>query len=173
MVGPASEGLPSLTSLYINRCISVKGKYTNRLVDGLTDLVSHPTRCPIEVLHVAGDSTDSKFQLRGLIVDFLLNLLVNETLLELNITSHKAGDALALTMAKVVQANKKLEKLFWDDNDLTSLGYKKFKVGLQRNTTLIYVSYPFHDLNLKSEKRTEPDTDKVLSFIQNHVVSAH
>jgi len=78
--------------------------------------------------------------------------------------------ALAFALGKVLQHNKTLQTLFWDDNLTTMAGLKMFKIGLGRNYSLRYMPLPV--LDMANILKTEPDLNAVVQIstaIQQHV----
>lgn len=77
---------------------------------------------------------------------------------------------MAIALAKVLQANSILGTLFWDGNNTSAVGFKKFLYGLRKSTSLKRMPLPVHDIgNVKMEKASETVFDswhKVLFEIQ-------
>lgn len=53
-----------------------------------------------------------------------------------------AGDSLAIALGKVLQANRKLKHVVWEDNCVNAIGWRKFIGGLERNGTLLSSTIP-------------------------------
>jgi hypothetical protein len=100
---------------------------------------------PIRKLKIQG-GTNSR--LKGDLINLILGIINNKTIEELDVMGHQCGDSLALVLGKVLQHNKVLSTLYWDDNTTTLNGLKVFKIGLERNSSLRKMPLPLLDMAL-------------------------
>jgi Ran GTPase-activating protein (RanGAP) involved in mRNA processing and transport len=130
----------NLRELTMNRLFTRRTKDRQSAINSISALID---KSKIEKLRITGGA---KSQLKQDIIPFVLQLMNNKTLKLLDISSHGVGDTLAIALAKVIQHNKSLETLFWDENDITYNGLKLFKIGLERNKTIKKMPLPLLDL---------------------------
>eukprot|EP01133_Synstelium_polycarpum_P017740 gene17740-21152_t len=99
--------------------------------------------CPLETLHVAGNSAG---RLRAEIIPLAQALLKNDTITELDISGHHAGDDLAINLGRVIQVNRTIKTLYWDENLTTTVGMEYFSIGFRRNPSLQHMPLPVLDI---------------------------
>jgi len=68
-------------------------------------------------------------------------------------------------LAKVLQANRYIEVLSWDDNGISVSGYHMFLVGLSKNQTLKEMLLPLNDINAGGKEK-EKEMTKIINEIQ-------
>ncbi|KAN0042785.1 hypothetical protein ACTA71_012708, partial [Dictyostelium dimigraforme] len=158
--------LPKLKHLYINRNFTINtdlmnklsiSKVTSKLTGGsdssggsgggvgsgslgnavksLVKLISPSSfsLCPLETLHFAGQNNG---RLKVDIIPLAHALLKNDTITEIDISGHHAGDDLAITLGRVIQVNKTIKTLYWDENLTTTVGLEYFSIGFKRNQSI-------------------------------------
>mmetsp|Transcript_19923 Transcript_19923/g.27846 ORF Transcript_19923/g.27846 Transcript_19923/m.27846 type:complete len:999 (+) Transcript_19923:84-3080(+) len=164
--------LRKLKKLFMNRIFLSKSKLRGKAIEALNYLISDDTKehCPIEILHLAGEGRDSKTQLKDDLLQFVFSLLVNNRIKELNISGHGVGDALATALSKVIQSNKTLQAIYYDDNFTTLEGLLKIKVSLSRNQTLLKLPTPYRDVTFIRIERIDL-LDQIISSIQEMLAS--
>jgi len=147
--------MPLLQTLYMNSIFESRTKERAAAVESLIRIVDSSAEnsnatsnggLRLRVFHCAGDITNPRRQLREDILPLVFHLMLNETLQELKISGHSVGEALAITLSKVIQCNKNLQVLEWDDNRTTYQGFKKFQIALERNSSLIRMPLPYKDI---------------------------
>ncbi|EAL64096.1 hypothetical protein DDB_G0286681 [Dictyostelium discoideum AX4] len=89
--------------------------------------------CPLETLHFAGQNNG---RVKGDIIPLAHALLKNDTITEIDISGHHAGDDLAITLGRVIQVNKTIKTLYWDENLTTTVGLEYFSIGFKRNQSI-------------------------------------
>jgi len=104
----------------------------------------------------------SRSALRADILPFIYNLITNKSVEHLDISSHLVGDQLAFGLRKVLIHNIKLKSLFWDENDITYQGFKVFKFGLERNSSLTAMPASLRDINNILKNETEDEKKETL-----------
>eukprot|EP00029_Vermamoeba_vermiformis_P011290 TRINITY_DN616_c0_g3_i1.p1 TRINITY_DN616_c0_g3~~TRINITY_DN616_c0_g3_i1.p1 ORF type:complete len:1196 (-),score=549.69 TRINITY_DN616_c0_g3_i1:108-3239(-) len=148
----SEKAAPNLTELNMNRLFTRRTKDRQQAIIGVSNLIQNSN---IAKLRMTGGA---KSQLKQDLLPFVFNLINNNTLKVLDISSHAVGDALAIALAKVLQHNRSLHTLFWDDNEVTLSGLKIFKIGLERNKTVKKMPLPLLDLAniIKGDQSTGP-----------------
>ncbi|KAF2074609.1 hypothetical protein CYY_004079 [Polysphondylium violaceum] len=99
--------------------------------------------CPLETLHIAGSSHG---RLKSEIVPLAQALLKNDTITEIDISGHQAGDDLAIALGRVIQVNRTIKTLYWDENLTTTVGMEYFVNGFKKNPTLQHMPLPVLDI---------------------------
>ncbi|EFA80322.1 hypothetical protein PPL_07153 [Heterostelium album PN500] len=160
--------LPKLKHLFINRNVgsatptdfisqtlsltrvtqSIKGTSSASAANAIKALVQliSPNAfalCPLESLHIAGSSNG---RLKAEIIPLAQALLKNDTIFEIDISGHHAGDDLAIALGRVIQVNKTIRTLYWDENLTTTVGMEYFSMGFRRNQTLLHMPLPVLDV---------------------------
>jgi hypothetical protein len=80
------------------------------------------------------------------LVPVIESLCWNETLEELDISGQFGGDGIAVALSKILLVNKTLKRLYWDNNETTSVGFKRFWEGFKRNSGLLRMHMPLNDV---------------------------
>jgi leucine-rich repeat-containing protein 16 len=141
------ERSPMLEELTMNRMFARRTKSRTQAIQSLISILELR---PIKVLRVQGGGS-SKLKLD--LTPLVFGLINNRVLAELDISGNQTGDGLAVALGKVLQHNKAIHTLYWDDNSTTINGLRLFKLGLVRNDSLRKMPLPLLDLSemLKSE----------------------
>lgn len=143
-----AKGCPRLIYLDLSENLSAKSKRTTgatqKGVKALISLLEAGEACPIECLQLRGSKATVP------VVEDILALIadigVNDTLEELNLSGNSLGNKGAVALGKMVQTNKALHTLVWDDNGTGPQGFQAFAVGLERNKTLKSMPLPVNDI---------------------------
>ncbi|EGG24398.1 hypothetical protein DFA_06548 [Cavenderia fasciculata] len=137
----------SLAGRVVNRTIPSASNTTHaaNAVKALVQLIqpSSFALCPLETLHFAGSNNG---RLRADIIPLAQALLRNDTIMELDIAGHHAGDDLAITLGRAIQVNRTLKTLYWDENLTTTVGLEYFSIGFRRNQSLQHMPLPVLDI---------------------------
>eukprot|EP01132_Coremiostelium_polycephalum_P006588 gene6588-8155_t len=182
--------LPKLKHLYLNRNLAVAStdlitqtfsltRVTSSLKGGgnvntgsasnavkaLVNLISPASfsLCPLESLYVAGNSNG---RLRNEIVPLAQALLKNDTITELDISGHHAGDDLAICLGRVLQVNRTIKTLYWDENLTTTVGMEYFATGFKRNQTIQHMPLPVLDI---AEFLQQPENSPSMQMIKERL----
>ncbi len=148
VAGALAKGCPRLRYLDLSENFSMKAKRApgsaQKGVKALIALLSAGEACPIECLQLRG----SKAAVPVLedILALIADVGVNDTLEELNLSGNSLGNKGAVALGKMVQTNKALHTLVWDDNGTGPQGFQAFAVGLERNKTLKSMPLPVNDI---------------------------
>eukprot|EP01122_Echinamoeba_exundans_P012442 TRINITY_DN5195_c0_g2_i1.p1 TRINITY_DN5195_c0_g2~~TRINITY_DN5195_c0_g2_i1.p1 ORF type:complete len:1181 (-),score=330.57 TRINITY_DN5195_c0_g2_i1:92-3634(-) len=141
------ERSPMLEELSMNRMFARRTKSRTQAIQSLISILELR---PIKVLRVQGGGSS---KLKQDLTPLVFGLINNRVLAELDISGNQTGDGLAVALGKVLQHNKAIHTLYWDDNSTTINGLRLFKLGLVRNDSLRKMPLPLLDLSemLKSE----------------------
>lgn len=145
------ERSPNLEELTMNRMFARRTKSRSQAIQSLISILELR---PIKVLRVQGGGS-SKLKLD--LTPLVFGLINNKTLAELDISGNQTGDGLAVALGKVLQHNKAIHTLYWDDNSTTINGLRMFKLGLERNDSLRKMPLPLLDLS----EMLKTDADRV------------
>jgi len=138
-----NEGLKFLD---ISGNLSAKAKRTqpgSRAVEALVALLE--SDCPLESLELRGGKS-AQPRLEDLLT-FIYAIGVNDSLLQLNVNGNGMGNKGAIALGKMLQTNKTLHTLHWDDNGTTLPGFQAFLIGLDRNRALKTMPLPVNDIS--------------------------
>ncbi|KAH3757268.1 RasGTPase-activating protein [Pelomyxa schiedti] len=142
---------PSIRAVNLSGCFGgvPKGpKPRSEVVHALVKLVTGS--CQVEKLNVSGGVKPTQ-QLGKAIIPFLQGLASNNTLTELDISSHGFGNSGALALAGALQVTTKLKIISWDDNvvGLSGLYYVRDSLKCAQTRKVLYsLHVPYNDIQL-------------------------
>lgn len=142
------ERSPALEELTMNRMFARRTKNRSQAINSLISILELR---PIRALRVQGGGNS---KLKGDLSALVFGLINNKTLQELDISGNQSGEPVAVALCKLLQHNKSLHTLYWDDNMTLINGLRLFKIGLDRNDTLRKMPLPLLDMSemLKSDQ---------------------
>jgi len=154
----------NLRELILDRNFDKPSKLRTKAMTTLGSLINSET-CKIEKLSLQGTKG---FGLRSDLLPFIFSLMANRTVKSLNISNNACGNGLALALAKMLQANKTVEVLHWDENGTNLQGYLMFYVGLLKNQALREMPIPLADI-AAAGKEKEKEIIKIMNDIQQYL----
>jgi Ran GTPase-activating protein (RanGAP) involved in mRNA processing and transport len=149
--------------LILNNNFDKKSKLRPQAIASLIGLVNDENSS-IETLHLANSSKLSS--LKEDIMPFIFCLMTNKKLKELDICGNQIGNSLALAIGKVLQTNRTLESLIWDDNNITFQGFQMLHSGLLKNSVLKNMPLPLNDITAILKEKQIPFLLELLKNIQ-------
>ena len=157
----------SVKRLDLSRNLPTKGKSRDLAVEGLINLITSPESA-LEYLTFCG----SKGTQLGADMLRLIDAMGDAVITGLDITGHAIGNKGASSLGKMLQSNHTLSALSWDENGTTLIGFKNFRKGLKRNTTLKYMSLPILDIEAAISKESDkPGFLKVIRDLESCIVN--
>eukprot|EP00026_Physarum_polycephalum_P003167 Phypoly_transcript_03177.p1 GENE.Phypoly_transcript_03177~~Phypoly_transcript_03177.p1 ORF type:complete len:811 (+),score=167.67 Phypoly_transcript_03177:73-2505(+) len=153
LTGSDPQPLLKLKTLTLDRNIALldRGPANKRHLKGhgikaLTKLISQKSNllCPIETLKF---SATTNTRLRYEILPIITALATNETITDLDITGHYAGDDLAVALGRALQVNHTLRTLYIDENQVSVVGLEFKKKKKKKNFTLTRMPIPVIDIS--------------------------
>ena len=162
LVCQALANSQSLTSIDLSRNFSkVPTKGRGQAIEDLIFLIS--SDCPLEKLSLAGSKN---FNLKTDILSFIDAVATNDTLLFLDISSNQFGNKGAIAIGKMLQTNRKLEHLVWEDNGTTLYGFTAVVNGLERNKTVKEMPLPILDISNAFKNDPPEGLQKTMTRLQ-------
>jgi len=155
----------SLKSIDLSRNYSPKpGKGRGQMIEDLISLIN--SECPLENLRLRGSKNSC---LKTDLLSFIDGVGTNDTLLYLDISSQQIGNKGAMALGKMLQTNRKLKNLIWEDNGTTLFGFSAVATGLERNRYLKEMPIPIIDITNSMTKQSEDPIrlQKCLARIQS------
>lgn len=155
----------SLNTLDISCNFSVKpSKSRNQSIESVIDLIS--SECPLERLILQGNKATA---LKNDILPIFDALGSNATLLSIDVSGQQIGNKGAMAIGKMLQANRKLKHLIWEDNGTTLFGFNALANGLERNKFMKEMPMPILDIAnaLKSDnpRQVQKCVDRIQSLL--------
>uniref|UniRef100_A0A6B2KWZ6 Ras-GAP domain-containing protein n=1 Tax=Arcella intermedia TaxID=1963864 RepID=A0A6B2KWZ6_9EUKA len=150
------EGVLALCEgLYHNNCLNQLNINRNfrstekraKMIHALTEMVNS-TNLKLASLSIAGANkgTNKDSRLKESIIPLLTSIAHNTTLTELDISGHAFGIQGAITLARVLEVNRTLMKINWDDNNVGLIGFQNISKGLKENGTVVDMPLPMSDV---------------------------
>jgi len=152
----------SLSVLNISNNFEKPSKQRTESIRSLINYLNAQS-CGVDTLHVTGSS---RSQLKNDLVPLIFSMMANKTLKTLDVTGNQAGNTLALALSKMLQVNRTLESLTWDDNGTTIGGFLMFKQGLLKNKILRHMPLPSVDIHEYMNRAKDSDIEKITKDIQ-------
>ena len=157
----------SIKRLDLSRNLPSKGKARDLAVESLINLITSP-ESSLEYLTFCG----GKGTQLGADMLRLIDAMGDAVITGLDITGHAIGNKGASSLGKMLQSNNVLTSLSWDENGTTLVGFKNFRKGLKRNTTLKYMSLPILDIETALSKESDkPGFLKVIRDLESCIVN--
>eukprot|EP01105_Mastigella_eilhardi_P017811 TRINITY_DN4104_c0_g1_i1.p1 TRINITY_DN4104_c0_g1~~TRINITY_DN4104_c0_g1_i1.p1 ORF type:complete len:848 (+),score=205.28 TRINITY_DN4104_c0_g1_i1:87-2546(+) len=158
----------TLTALSLARLEPrMSASYKNRKpIECLADLLA--SACPLQELDVTAHPRNP---LRKDVLPLVFGAFCSKTLRSLAISGHQAGDALPTMLATLLQINKTVSSLQWDDNLTSTEGFRIFNIGFQVNQALTVMQLPLQDIarELVHNPHAADELRALLVVIQEHL----
>mmetsp|Transcript_13697 Transcript_13697/g.28925 ORF Transcript_13697/g.28925 Transcript_13697/m.28925 type:complete len:669 (-) Transcript_13697:115-2121(-) len=152
----------SIVDLNLSRNFSAKpSKSRDQLVEDLIELINN--ECPLERLILQGNKTLS---MKSDLLSFIDGLGTNDSLLSLDISGHQMGNKGGMAIGKMLQTNRKLKHLVWEDNGTTFFGFNAVANGLERNKFLKEMDLPIIDISNALKNDNATSLQKCMTRIQ-------
>lgn len=157
----------SLKRLDLSRNMPSKGKSRDLAIEGLINLITSPDSALEHFTFCGGKGTQL-----GADMLRLIDAMGDAVITGLDISGHGIGNKGASSLGKMLQSNHALVSLVWDENGTTMPGFKNFRKGLKRNSTLKSMSLPILDIESALSKESDkPGFLKVIKDLEACIVN--
>ena len=157
----------SVKRLDLSRNLPTKGKSRDLAIEALINLITSPESVLEYFTFCGGKGTQL-----GADMLRLIDAMGDAIITGLDITGHGIGNKGASSLGKMLQSNHTLTALSWDENGTTVIGFKNFRKGLKRNSTLKYMSLPILDIESALSKESDkPGFLKVIRDLESCIVN--
>jgi len=153
----------SLTTLDISCNFSQKpSKVREQAIEDLNDLIA--SECPLERLIFQGNKATA---LKNDLLPLIDAIGTNDSLLSLDISGHQLGNKGAMAIGKMLQTNRKLKHLIFEENGTTLFGFNALANGLERNKFLKEMPMPIIDIASALKSENPKSVQKCMNRIQS------
>jgi len=157
----------SVKRLDLSRNMPSKGRSRDLAVEGLINLITSPESSLEHFTFCGGKGTQL-----GADMIRLIDAMGDGIITGLDISGHGIGNKGASSLGKMLQSNHTLLSLIWDENGTTLVGFKNFRKGLKRNSTLKSMSLPILDIEAALSKESDkPGFLKVIRDLESCIVN--
>jgi hypothetical protein len=157
----------SVKKLDLSRNMPSKGRSRDLAIEGLINLITSPDSALEHFTFCGGKGTQLGPDMLRLI-DAMGDAIISG----LDITGHAIGNKGASSLGKMLQSNHTLHSLVWDENGTTLVGFKNFRKGLKRNSSLKSMSLPILDIEAALSKESDkPGFLKVIRDLEACIVN--
>merc|ERR1712137_1495239 len=154
---------PSLTTLNISFNFSTKPtKSREQSIEDLNELIA--SDCPLERLICQGNKATA---LKNDLLPLLDAIGTNDSLLSLDISGQQIGNKGAMAIGKMLQTNRKLKHLIWEENGTTLFGFNALANGLERNKFMKEMPMPIIDIANALKSENPKQVQKCMNRLQS------